>query len=293
MRYDAATSSDKPAIRIRITSQLRNAVFTTRIKARRHFYRDNGLAHECWSYWPLDISVGEPTAAALIDFAQRYEVISVSPDDPENAPTDMAIELEPRPPNMNFSQYPARICLDLPFNVYFFDSSHTRIGESRITGTGETDPADTRSFPYARMAYGCSPSAPDTKFYRMMNSAVDAAIHDALNQIFSRLCIVEWAQATLTSDVNRLSVNDVTLAGVRQFENQNYRKARLYFQRALLLNPSFQPAVAYLGACYTLMGERTLAAKTLQVAINLDPQTAQAQQAAKWLAKFDLPPPSS
>jgi hypothetical protein len=280
--YVATYTPERPNVLVRITPDLAESAHTTRIRAQDQHYRVNGRVQTRPTYWPLRVSIGSSAVASLVALGTRYGV-SVSPAVAGETASDITVELTLRAPSIDFSQFPYRVHARLQYDVSYFDSSRKRLGLSHITGTGESvNPNLTR---FARIEYGRAQSS-DPRLYGMLNTAIDAALSDVFGKLLAQLSDPEWALNTLTSDTNRSSVEDTTLAGIRAFDTQNYRKARLYFQKALRKDQSFQPAAVYLGACYALTAEPSLATDVLRSAIAHDPGSDQAKQAQKWLDRL-------
>lgn len=79
----------------------------------------------------------------------------------------------------------------------------------------------------------------------------------------------------------------LTQDAVVLYSSAQYSQARIALERVVRQNPSFQPALVYLGATLARLGDAPQATAAFRRAISIAPGTAEARQAIKWLASLE------
>jgi Tetratricopeptide repeat. len=77
------------------------------------------------------------------------------------------------------------------------------------------------------------------------------------------------------------------MEGVNHYNQGNYETAEYYFSKAVELDNKYQPAHCWLGVCYAICGQGNMALASLNNAIQIDPNTAEAQSARRRKAKLE------
>lgn len=78
----------------------------------------------------------------------------------------------------------------------------------------------------------------------------------------------------------------VAALGIIFFREGNYIRAEIYTRRALELMPRHQCTITYHAACLARLGQTTRARAEFEQAVRLSPESEDADQARKWLAKL-------
>lgn len=149
-----------------------------------------------------------------------------------------------------------------PFEVTLKDTHGKVLGRERFTGTAPL---------------------------RGQNAAsMSSAILQASNLIAARLKDSEYLQRALGWPSTQVNSADVAVRnGAERFRTGDYTSSLHWFQQATHIDPSHQSAWSYLGASLLKLGRKQEASQALEKAIALNPSTAEAAQAEKWLASMN------
>lgn len=111
--------------------------------------------------------------------------------------------------------------------------------------------------------------------------------------IFLILILVCFFVCTFTSKVfTAPETSDLNIQkGKMYFKAENYQKSLRYLLEAIRLDPRNQQAHSLAGVAYTKLGKWTDARREFEIVVRLNPNSAEAKQAQKWLKRLQEPIP--
>lgn len=77
--------------------------------------------------------------------------------------------------------------------------------------------------------------------------------------------------------------------GLKYYNDTNYRQAARYFEKAIELDPTYQPAHSWLGASYAYLGRKDDAIREFGKVVEIDPGTKDALSASRWIESLQKP----
>lgn len=95
-----------------------------------------------------------------------------------------------------------------------------------------------------------------------------------------------WIYETPPPEQTRREALQIAALGLVFFRDAHYERSLVFWTRALELLPDHQCILTYHAACLVRLGRRTEAKAEFQKAISLDPSSADADQARKWIDKL-------
>jgi len=77
--------------------------------------------------------------------------------------------------------------------------------------------------------------------------------------------------------------------GLKYYNNTDYSQAARYFEKAIELDPTHQPAHSWLGASYAYLGRKDDAIREFRKVVKIDPGTKDALSASRWIESLQKP----
>lgn len=164
----------------------------------------------------------------------------------------------PRPFRETFG--PGGASIETPFKIEIRDASGGTTSRVQITGYGT-----------ARNSYG---------------DPVRASLEDAGAKIVRAITQASQTRPTEGGDPSQDAPDALSNAGVACFQSEDYPGALQYFDRAIQADPSHQAAWTYRGAALVKMGRSEEGRQSLERAVSIQPTSAEAEQARKWLTRL-------
>jgi len=150
--------------------------------------------------------------------------------------------------------------VEAPFEIEFRDASGRTTSRIQVTGYGT-----------ARNGYG---------------DPVRLSLDDAGTKIARAISEASHIRPTAGEEVSRPDADALSNAGVARFQSEDYSGALQYFDESIQSNPSHQAAWTYRGATLVKMGRSEEGRQSLERAVSIQPTSAEAEQARKWLTRL-------
>lgn len=77
--------------------------------------------------------------------------------------------------------------------------------------------------------------------------------------------------------------------GLKYYNDGDHKKAAKYFEKAIKLQPTYQPAHSWLGATYAYLGRKDEALREFERVVKIDPDTKDGHSALKWIESLREP----
>lgn len=152
------------------------------------------------------------------------------------------------------------VSAETPFEIEFRDASGRATSRIQVTGYGT-----------ARNGYG---------------DPVRLSLDDAGTKIARAISEASHTRPTAGDGVSRPDADALSNAGVARFQSEDYSGALQYFDESIQSNPSHQAAWTYRGATLVKMGRSEEGRQSLERAVSIQPTSAEAEQARKWLTRL-------
>ena len=85
------------------------------------------------------------------------------------------------------------------------------------------------------------------------------------------------------------SPRDYVNEGLKYYNDRNYKQAARYFEKAIELDPAYQPAHSWLGASYAYIGRKDESLREFKRVLEIDSSTKDALSAQKWIESLEKP----
>lgn len=119
-------------------------------------------------------------------------------------------------------------------------------------------------------------------------ASMSAAIRQASDQIAAKLKNPAYLQQALGWPSTSVTSADVAVRhGAERFRAADYAGSLHWFEQATEIDPNHQSAWSYRGASLLKLGRQREAVQALEKAVAIDPSSAEAAQARKWLASMN------
>ena len=119
----------------------------------------------------------------------------------------------------------------------------------------------------------------------MRNHRIENGILGAII-LFSFLALLFSSCATMKSFT---SPRDCLNEGLKYYNDRNYEQAARYFEKAIELDPTYQPAHSWLGASYAYLGRKDESLREFNRVLEIDPGTKDALSALRWIKSLEKP----
>lgn len=130
---------------------------------------------------------------------------------------------------------------------------------------------------------GSAPRGFGNPILNSLNDAGRKIVSEIRNASFESEPVWVGGETPVSTD----DADDISTQGVAQFTERNYPSALLYFDRAVQADPSHQAAWSYRGATLVKLGRANEGRQSLEKAVAIDPASAEAEQARKWLNRIN------
>jgi len=154
------------------------------------------------------------------------------------------------------------ITAETPFDIEVRDASGRTTSRIRITGFGTTGTGD--------------------------GDPLRASLEDAGVKIVRAIAEASRsAQPVAAEQLTEQGADSLSVAGVARFQSKDYAVALQYFDDAIKADSTHQGAWAYRGAALVKMGRANEGRQSLERAVQINPTSAEAEQARKWLNRLN------
>ena len=104
-----------------------------------------------------------------------------------------------------------------------------------------------------------------------------------------RCCFVLLLASSCATTKSFTSPTECVKEGLKYYNNENYEQAARYFEQAIDLDPTYQPAHSWLGASYAYLGRKDDAIREFGKVVEIDSGTKDALSASRWIESLQKP----